>query len=192
MRISSACVVHAPVERSWEVFTDVESLVPCVPGVRLVGTDGERHLAEARIKVGPAVVACSGTVRLVEKDEEARRIVVEASGRARRGEGTAEAVVTAALRAHGDDTVVSVETELTLTGGLTRWNRSVIGEVADGLMDRCARRVEKRVVRDEAVSAPPGGDAAPDGPGVWAQRSWSAAAFLVVAAGMVLGYLLFG
>ncbi|MFL1379800.1 SRPBCC family protein [Nocardiopsis protaetiae] len=190
MRISNEFVVHAPVERSWELLTDVESLAPCVPGVRLVGADGDTHLVEARIKVGPAVVACRGTARLVEKDADARRIVVEASGRSRRGEGTGAALITAELHERGDDTAVSVTTDLELTGGLTRWSESVLTEVAGGLMERCARRLD-----EHAPPAETDGDPAPDTPeqeGAAVQRLWSAAALLVVAGGMLLGYLLFG
>ncbi|MEU0492687.1 SRPBCC domain-containing protein [Nocardiopsis sp. NPDC006139] len=188
MRINNEFVVHAPVERSWELLTDVESLVPCVPGVRLVGTDGDTHLAEARIKVGPAVVACHGTARLVEKDEGARRIVVEATGRSRRGEGTGSALITAGLRGRGEDTVVSVTTDLELTGGLTRWSEPVLTEVAGGLMERCARRLDERAPASGTDAAP----AAPERGGAGVQRLWSAAALVVVAGGMLLGYLLFG
>ncbi|MFY7066620.1 SRPBCC domain-containing protein [Nocardiopsis changdeensis] len=188
MRINNEFVVHAPVERSWELLTDVESLVPCVPGVRLVGTDGDTHLAEARIKVGPAVVACHGTARLVEKDEGARRIVVEATGRSRRGEGTGSALITAGLRERGEDTVVSVTTDLELAGGLTRWTEPVLTEVAGGLMERCARRLDERAPGSGTDAAP----AAPERGGAGVQRLWSAAALVVVAGGMLLGYLLFG
>ncbi|CAL9567274.1 hypothetical protein SUDANB121_04784 [Nocardiopsis dassonvillei] len=187
MRISNEFVVHAPVEKAWELLTDVESLVPCVPGVRLVGTDGDRHLAEARIKVGPAVVACSGTARLVEKQERARRIVVEAVGRSRRGEGTGTALLTAELRGRDGGTLVSVVTDLELTGGLTRWSEAVVTEVAGGLMERCARRLDERVTPAEEDGGTP---TERDGAGV--QRLWSAAALLVVAGGMLLGYFLFG
>ncbi|WP_306367307.1 SRPBCC domain-containing protein [Nocardiopsis sp. CC223A] len=188
MRISNEFVVHAPVERSWELLTDVESLVPCIPGVRLVGADGDTHLAEARIKVGPAVVACHGTARLVEKDESARRIVVEATGRSRRGEGTGAALITADLHGRGEHTAVSVTTDLELTGGLTRWSEPVLTEVAGGLMERCARRLDEHAPR----GGTDGGPAAPKRDGVGVQRLWSAAALLVVAGSMLLGYLLFG
>lgn len=188
MRISNEFVVHAPVERSWELLTDVESLVRCVPGVRLVGADGDRHLTEARIKIGPAVVACSGTARLVEKDERARRIVVEADGRSRRGEGTGTALLTAELHGRGGDTVVSVVTDLELTGGLTRWNEAVLTEVAGGLMERCARGLDERVPAAGEETAAAGEERG----GAGVQRLWSAAALLVVVGGMLLGYLLFG
>ncbi|MFD6099935.1 SRPBCC domain-containing protein [Nocardiopsis flavescens] len=189
MRISNEFVVHAPVERSWELLTDLESLVPCVPGVRLVGTEGDRHLAEARVKVGPAVVACTGGARLVAADERSRRIVVAADGRSRRGRGTGTAVITAELHGRGNTTAVSVVTDLELSGGLTRWNEAVVTEVAGGLMERCARRLDERAPAPEADAGEPSG---PERSGAGAQRLWSAAALLVVAGGMLLGYLLFG
>ena len=188
MRISNAFVIHAPVERSWELLTDLKALIPCIPGVRLTGTEEATHLAEACIKVGPAVVSCHGTARLVDEDADTRRIVVEAAGRSRRGSGSGTALITAGLHERGPDTLVTVTTDLELTGGLSRWSPPVLTEVADGLMERCARRLDERVLCSGTASAP----VEPEPGEATGQRLWSAAAILVVVGGMLLGYLLFG
>ena len=143
MRISNEFTVNAPVERVWRLLTDVEAVAPCVPGVRLTGVDGPLYSGAVRVKVGPVVAAYSGTARFTELDERERRAVLVASGRASRGSGNASATATARLRAENGRTVVSVETDLTVTGRLSELGVGAISGVAASLTARFAAALEE-------------------------------------------------
>ena len=53
MKIANEFTVSAPIERAWEVLTDLEQVIPLMPGAQLVGRDGDDYLGTVKVKVGP-------------------------------------------------------------------------------------------------------------------------------------------
>ena len=94
MKLTNEFTVSAPAERAWEVLTDLEQVVPLMPGAQLVGQEGDDYLGKVKVKVGPVTSEFSGKAHFVERDDEAHRAVVEARGREARGTGNAAATVT--------------------------------------------------------------------------------------------------
>ena len=52
-----------------------------MPGATIDGVDGEVISGKIKVKVGPIALTYAGTARFTEKDEQARVVVLEASGR---------------------------------------------------------------------------------------------------------------
>ena len=105
MKITNEFTVHTPIERAWEVLTDLEGIAPCLPGAQLTGVDGDVYPGKVKVKVGPVISDFAGTARFVEKDDSAYRAVIDAKGRDCPSAGNAAALVTAAAaRATGDST----------------------------------------------------------------------------------------
>lgn len=46
MKIANEFTVNAPVERAWEVLTDLEQVVPLMPGAQMVGWEESTSSAE--------------------------------------------------------------------------------------------------------------------------------------------------
>lgn len=156
MKIDNEFTVNATVERAWALLTDVEAIAPCMPGARLTGVDGDVYSGEVRVKVGPVVAAYAGTARFVEKDEAEHRAVIDASGKASRGAGNAAATVTAQLRSEGDATVVSVETDLRITGKLAQLGGGMIRDVSGKLLGQFSEALEEKLaVEPEGVAESP-------------------------------------
>lgn len=65
-------------------------------------------------------------------------MVLIASGKETRGQGTARATVTATLTEHDGGTAVSVRTDLTVTGRPAQFGRGVMAEVGDKLVGQFA------------------------------------------------------
>ena len=61
MRIDNEFTVNVPLERAWEVLTDLAGIAPCMPGARLTGVDGDVYGGEVKVKVGPVVSQYAGT-----------------------------------------------------------------------------------------------------------------------------------
>ena len=81
----------------------------------------------------------SGTARFTDKDEAARRAVIEASAKEARGSGTATATITAQLQDDGGSaTNVTVTTDLAITGKPAQFGRGVMEEVGNKLLGRFA------------------------------------------------------
>jgi uncharacterized protein len=138
MKLENEFTVPAPLEQAWQVLLDVERVAPCLPGAAIEGTDGDAHKGTMTIKIGPIKTQYSGTVRIEEADEAARRAVMRAQARDSRGQGTAAATITSTMEAVEDGTRVHVETDLRVTGPAAQFGRGVMQDVSAKLMGRFA------------------------------------------------------
>lgn len=138
MRLDHSFTVPVPVDEAWGVLLDVPRVAPCMPGATLTDFDGDEFTGTVKVKVGPIVLTYSGKGRFVERDEAARRVVVEASGRDTRAAGTASATVTATLKPEGDSTQVEVATDLSVTGKPAQFGRGMLADVGGRLVGQFA------------------------------------------------------
>ncbi|MBR8744846.1 SRPBCC family protein [Nocardiopsis sp. MG754419] len=153
MRIDNEFTVAAPLDRVWDLFTDVEELAPCLPGAELTEVDGDVYSGRVKVKVGPVVAAYRGTARFVEQDPQAHRAVVDASGRADRGAGNASATVTVRLRETDGGTTATVVTDLRITGKLAQLGGGMIKDVSERLLGQFVERVEARLASPDHEEA---------------------------------------
>ncbi|MEU7906776.1 SRPBCC family protein [Actinoplanes sp. NPDC049118] len=154
MKITNEFAVNTPIERAWAVLTDLEGIAPCLPGASLTGVDGDTYAGRVKVKVGPVVSDFAGTARFLEKDEQARRAVIDAKGRDSRSAGNAAAVVTAQLRPDGDRTLVSVDTDLKISGKLAQFGSGMIKEVSGRLLGQFVANLEAKLAAGEPAPAP--------------------------------------
>ncbi|MFG1960287.1 SRPBCC family protein [Nonomuraea sp. NPDC049028] len=145
MKIDNEFTVSVPIERAWEVLTDLEGIAPCMPGARLTGVEGDVYSGKVRVKVGPVVSEYAGTVRFLEKDDVEHRAVIDAKGRDSRGAGNASAAITAQLRADGPRTVVSVDTDLKISGKVAQLGSGMIKEVSNKLLGQFVTCLEAKL-----------------------------------------------
>ena len=92
------------------MLLDVERVAPCMPGATVDSVDGDVIKGRIKVKVGPVAMTYAGTARFTERDEQARSITLEASGKETRGAGTASATVRSSLADEGGQTKVVVHT----------------------------------------------------------------------------------
>jgi len=134
MKLEHTFTVPVPVEQAWEVLLDLPRVAPCMPGATLTGVEGDEFTGTVKVKLGPIGLTYSGKGRFVERDEAAHRVVVEASGRDTRSAGTAGATITAHLVGQGQETLVDVVTDLTVTGKPAQFGRGMISDVSGKLL----------------------------------------------------------
>lgn len=165
MKISNEFTVHTPIDRAWEVLTDLPGIAPCMPGARLTGVEGELYQGKVKVKVGPVISEFAGTARFTEKDSAAYRAAIDAKGRDARSAGNASAVVTAVLKAEGDSTLVSVDTDLKISGKLAQFGSGMIKEVSGKLLAQFVTNLEAKLAAEDAgVTAPAAATSADDAP----------------------------
>jgi carbon monoxide dehydrogenase subunit G len=163
MKLENEFTVPAPVERAWEVLLDVERVAPCLPGAAIEGSGGDEYQGTMTIKVGPITARYSGTIAIAEADEAARRAVLRARGREKRGQGTAGATITSTMEEVEGGTRVRVETDLRVTGPAAQFGRGVMEDVSAKLMGRFADCLAEQMAGAPAVAAttPPSGPRRP-------------------------------
>jgi len=130
--------VPAPVDEAWAVLRDIERIAPCMPGATIDAVDGDRFTGGVKVKVGPITVTYRGDAEFVDVDEQRHRAAIEAKGKETRGTGTARATVHAELRAVGDETEVTLVTDLNVTGKPAQFGRGVMADVGGKLIDQFA------------------------------------------------------
>ena len=145
MELHHEFTVPVPVDDAWRTLLDVERIAPCMPGASVEEYDGKTVTGSVKVKVGPITVTYKGTAVFEEQDDTAHRMVLIASGRETRGQGTARATVTSSLAERDGGTAVSVRTELTVTGRPAQFGRGVMSEVGDRIIGQFAECLSQRL-----------------------------------------------
>jgi carbon monoxide dehydrogenase subunit G len=159
--------VPAGMDEAWNAFNNLEVLAPCFPGATITSVEGDEFAGSVKIKLGPIALVYSGSGRYAERNDEDRRVVIEARGKDKRGNGTATATVTAQFSGDAQQTDIEVLTDLTITGKPAQFGRGVISDVSDRLLDQFVTCVSDRFSQglpapeeptpSEAVAAPDAG-----------------------------------
>jgi uncharacterized protein len=159
MELTNDFRVGVPVERAWEVLTDVELIAPCMPGAQLQEVEGDEYRGVVKVKVGPVSAQYKGAARFVERDEAGRKVVLRAEGRETRGQGNANATITAQLTPDREGTAVSVVTDLTVTGRVAQFGRGVMADVSSKLLGQFVDCLENELLTDAPAAASVGASA---------------------------------
>ena len=93
---------------TWAHFNDIAALAQCFPGASVTSVEGETFHGSCKVKLGPIALVYNGSGTFLEKDEAAGRMLIEAKGKDKRGNGTAGAHVTLTMTEAGDATDVVV------------------------------------------------------------------------------------
>ncbi|MER7014822.1 SRPBCC family protein [Saccharopolyspora sp. NPDC000359] len=164
MQMQHQFSVPVPVEVAWQALLDPERVAPCMPGATLTKAEGNEFSGSVKVKLGPVTLLYKGTGTFKEVDEDARRVVIDASGKDSRGSGTAAASVTAVLTPEGDTTSVTVDTDLKVTGKPAQLGRGLISEVGGKILNQFAANLAKQLTEEGAPAAaeakPSAGEAA--------------------------------
>jgi uncharacterized protein len=145
VNLSNEFFVPAPPEQAWDVLLDVERVAGCMPGASLERSGDDDMTGSMDVKVGPMSMTYRGEARYLEKDEQARRVVLRAEGKEARGLGSAGAQVTARLQEADGGTRVTVDTDLEVTGRPAQFGRGVLAEVSQQMLNEFASRLSREL-----------------------------------------------
>lgn len=157
MLLSNDFEVAQPVDKVWAFFGDVPQVAACLPGAELTEDLGEdTYGGGVGIRMGPVKLEFDGRARIVERDDAAKRMVIDASGADKKGRGQASMTVTAVLTSEGRGTKVHLEQDLQLSGAAAQYGRGMISDVTTVLMGQFAANAQQRIdalERGETVTA---------------------------------------
>jgi uncharacterized protein len=146
MLIKSDFEVAQPVAKVWEFFDNIPQVAACLPGAELTDDLGDdKYLGKVAVRMGPVKLQFSGTAHIQERDEAAKRIVVDAAGADEKGRGQAALLVTAQLSATPGGTKVEVAQDLQLSGAAAQYGRGMIADVTAVLMSDFAKNMQNRI-----------------------------------------------
>ena len=128
-----------PIDETWEAILDLERLVPCVEGGRVLertGPDAVR--AEIKVKMGAMSMTFTGTVEVIEQDPVEHRAVMQVKSREAGGQGYANADVTFALSDGGG----TIHTAAQISGKAASMGEGVVVSVLDALIKDFTQKLE--------------------------------------------------
>lgn len=157
--------VPVPADQAWDLLVDVKRIAPCLPGAAVTSVDGDSFEGGMRIKVGPISMTFKGDGELVEKDASTRRAVIAARGRDAKGNGGANATVTATLDERDGVTDVHVVTDLDVTGRAAQFGAGVMKDVSNRMLAQFADNLSQLITSGGGGSGPASGDPTPPGLG---------------------------
>ncbi len=145
MKLTRRFRVPTTIDQTWQAFSQLERVVPCVPGAVVTPTGPDTFRGSLNLKIGPMPLTYTGTGRYLERSTGRRRVVVQADGEDERGQGAAAVRVTTSLHARGPETEVKLVTELELTGKPGRYGAAVTTQAGSKLVDQFVRAVTERL-----------------------------------------------
>jgi uncharacterized protein len=149
MLITNEFEVAAPVEKVWRFFDDIPHVAACLPGAELTEDLGdEKYKGRVSIRMGPVRLRFAGTADITERDNDAKRIVVNAAGADEAGRGQAAMTVSARLTRSGTSgTKVGVTQDLQISGAAAQYGRGMISDVSSVLMRDFAANLQDGIAR---------------------------------------------
>ena len=150
MLIKNDFEVAQPVDKVWDFFGNIPQVATCLPGAELTeDLGGEKYKGQVAVRMGPVRMLFAGTAEIAERDEAAKRLVLNAAGAEAKGRGQASMVVTATLVRSGRGTKVNVTQDLQLSGAAAQYGRGMISDVTSVLMRDFATTMQDRIERVE-------------------------------------------
>ena len=161
MLVENEFEVAAPLEQVWEHMQDVPRIAPCLPGAELIDVNGDTYKGRVTTKMGPVKLQFMGTAKIVDRDEAAKRIVMDASGSEEKGKGQAQMRVTSTMAGSGNSTRVKVAQDIQLSGAAAQFGRGMVQDVTSVLMRSFAKCLADDIGRSARGEAAVHRDAVP-------------------------------
>jgi len=118
-------------EHTWNSIFDLERLIGCVQGGSVLEElEPQRVKAQIDVKMGAMSMRFTGTVAVIERDDEQHRAVLQVKSREAGGQGYANADVVFTLADGGG----TVHTAAQITGKAASMGEGVVVSVLDGLI----------------------------------------------------------
>jgi len=144
--IKSDFEVSQPIESVWRFFEDIPQVAACLPGAELSENVGDdKYLGKVAIKMGPIKLQFAGSAQIKERNEAAKRIVVDAAGADEKGRGQASMLLTATLAPTVGGTKVDVSMDLQISGAAAQYGRGLISDVTKVLLGDFGTSLQNRL-----------------------------------------------
>ncbi|ART71664.1 hypothetical protein BTO20_26765 [Mycobacterium dioxanotrophicus] len=165
MKLQHQTVVEARPDDVWEFLQDTAGVVECMPGAELVDDLGDdRYEGVLRVAIGPLKMNYAGRASVVERDAASRRIVLDATGRDKRGSGSVVAHVALRVEPIESGSRIDVVSDIDLTGRIASLGRG-IRDVSNQMFVSFAGELGNRIEHPgRPAAAPTAQTAAPAAP----------------------------
>ncbi len=130
--------VEQPIKQVWDLLSNPEQVVSCVPGAQLTEkVDDTNYKGIVSVKFGPVAAKYNGKISLDLLDSENYQMTITGKGMDVKGKGSAGMVMNAKLNAFSpNSTEVSYQMEVSVTGKLAQFGSRLIVDVSNELAEQ--------------------------------------------------------
>ena len=129
-----------PEDENWEAILDLDRLIPCVQGGRVVErTSPTSAQAEIKVKMGAMSMTFTGTVEVVEQDDAGHHALMRVRSREAGGQGHANADVSFDLSDGGG----TIHTAARISGKAASMGEGVMVTVLDALINDFTQKLAR-------------------------------------------------
>ena len=127
-------------DQAWGVISDVNKLIPCVPGAKIVSADSPtKAKAEIDVNMGSMSMKFSGPVEIIEQDAGSRRAVIKANAKEAGGQSNADGTVTITIGGDGG----TVEGTANVSGKAASMGEGTVQAVLEALVKQFSGNLAK-------------------------------------------------
>ncbi len=127
-------------DQAWGVISDVNKLVPCVPGAKVLNAEGPTKAdAQIDVNMGSMAMSFKGPVEIVEADEGSKRAVIKAQAKEASGQSNAEGTVTITIGGDGG----TVDATANVSGKAATMGEGTVQAVLQALIKQFSDNVSK-------------------------------------------------
>jgi uncharacterized protein len=127
-------------DQAWGVISDVNKLIPCVPGAKIVSAEGAtKAKAEIDVNMGSMSMKFSGPVEIIEQDASSRRAVIKANAKEAGGQSNADGTVTITIGGDGG----TVEGTANVSGKAASMGEGTVQAVLESLVKQFSGNISK-------------------------------------------------
>jgi len=144
MQFENSFSAQAPIDVVFAAVSDIERLVPCVPGAKVLERRGEDVYEVAlKAQLGPMWKRYVGTITVIRRDADAHRVEMTNRARDAKGNHVGDATIEIGLAELGSYTNVSIYSRVTIVDVMIAEN--TIAEASAKQMAEFAANLEAMV-----------------------------------------------
>ena len=160
MKFEDSFTVPVARKEVWDALTDIERIYPALPGAELIEVKDNEFHGLVTMKMGPITAKYQGTAKFDSQDEATGKLVINAKGRDKRGQGTARGLIEAEVISEGDaQTKVNMTNDIEITGKAAQFGRGILQDVSKEIMADFARNLEEMLTAPDGADESTGSDA---------------------------------
>lgn len=153
MQIENQFEVPAPVPVVYRHLVDIPKVAPCFPRCRMTDVVDERTWKGAvTVFLGPISYTFPGTLRMLERDDDGARVLLDGTGQEEHGQGSVKIRISSWLLPKGNATTVHTSIDLDLDGRVAQYSRAMIDDVAHRLVQIFAENFRANLLAEEAAA----------------------------------------
>jgi carbon monoxide dehydrogenase subunit G len=127
-------------DHAWGVVSDVNKLVGCVPGAKVVSAESStKAKAEIKVDMGSMAMTFSGPVEIVEQDDGSKRAVIKAQAKEAGGQSNADGTVTIQIGGDGG----TVDATANVSGKAASMGEGTVQSVLQALVKQFTANLAK-------------------------------------------------